>query len=637
MLCLDLETQAASDLEAILGAAAAADVGQYDLLVVDHADSANDGTLATLATAAATSGWQLVVASRRDVRHVFADSARIVDESDLWLDDQSIGELVEALAGQLPTDGRAAVVARLGGWPAGAELVGRSLAADHDPRAASRSFRGRAPLIADYFDAEVLGGIDPHDYEFLLDISVLPNLEVECAAAVSETFDRGLDRLDRLARDHVMLCHAGDGRVVWQPLARETLLERLERNDPARARAAREAALRWFDSHGRRDEAVAVALLLSHHQYVLDTACDVGLQLAAEGDGDTVMRWLDQLPASAIADRPEVALVAVASLWLLRAEAASDEIEDWLLFAEKSCDDRPVPASVSMSSRLQAARAAFLDVALAQRARLAAEAFAIEGPRRTLWAALAGAAAAQASYFLDDHAAARDWANECLLICGSLEAVDMGLAIQLLACEAFGVVAMVELGRRDFARAASQAVAAQMLGHQRTDGGLAINLSTIASAVLEIEHGDADSGVAQLRRVRDEALISRLRTLASVELASAELDRQNIEAADRHLADVDTGLGHEAGDRLIHRRATSIVQRLQETRREYGAGESPALTDRERDVLRLLDSDLTRREIGDQLYLAHNTVKTHVQRLFQKLDVTSRPAAIAAARERGWL
>ena len=57
------------------------------------------------------------------------------------------------------------------------------------------------------------------------------------------------------------------------------------------------------------------------------------------------------------------------------------------------------------------------------------------------------------------------------------------------------------------------------------------------------------------------------------------------------------------------------------------------LTDRERDVLRLLKSDLSLREIATELYLSHNTVKGYTKSLYRKLGVTSRAAAIETAAE----
>jgi LuxR family maltose regulon positive regulatory protein len=61
------------------------------------------------------------------------------------------------------------------------------------------------------------------------------------------------------------------------------------------------------------------------------------------------------------------------------------------------------------------------------------------------------------------------------------------------------------------------------------------------------------------------------------------------------------------------------------------------LSDRELAVLRLLPTDLTQREIGEQLYVSFNTVKTHTKSIFRKLDVSTRSDAIVRARGLGLL
>jgi LuxR family maltose regulon positive regulatory protein len=61
------------------------------------------------------------------------------------------------------------------------------------------------------------------------------------------------------------------------------------------------------------------------------------------------------------------------------------------------------------------------------------------------------------------------------------------------------------------------------------------------------------------------------------------------------------------------------------------------LTDAELRVLRLLPTDLTKREIGDQLYLSVHTIKTHIKHLYDKLDVHTRREAVDRARELGLL
>lgn len=65
-----------------------------------------------------------------------------------------------------------------------------------------------------------------------------------------------------------------------------------------------------------------------------------------------------------------------------------------------------------------------------------------------------------------------------------------------------------------------------------------------------------------------------------------------------------------------------------------GRGRLPdPLSEREVEVLRLLDSALTGPEIAGQLYVSLNTFRTHTKRIFTKLDVTSRAAAVHRGRE----
>ena len=69
------------------------------------------------------------------------------------------------------------------------------------------------------------------------------------------------------------------------------------------------------------------------------------------------------------------------------------------------------------------------------------------------------------------------------------------------------------------------------------------------------------------------------------------------------------------------------------------AGADPAaalaepLSDRERDVLRLLPTLLRTPDIAGELFVSVNTVKTHVKSIYRKLDVSSRRDAVARGRE----
>ena len=59
------------------------------------------------------------------------------------------------------------------------------------------------------------------------------------------------------------------------------------------------------------------------------------------------------------------------------------------------------------------------------------------------------------------------------------------------------------------------------------------------------------------------------------------------------------------------------------------------LSDRELSIARLLRGDLTQREIGEELYIAPSTVKTHVKSIYRKLGVSKRAHAVTRAAELG--
>ncbi|WP_313362892.1 LuxR C-terminal-related transcriptional regulator, partial [Microbacterium sp.] len=61
------------------------------------------------------------------------------------------------------------------------------------------------------------------------------------------------------------------------------------------------------------------------------------------------------------------------------------------------------------------------------------------------------------------------------------------------------------------------------------------------------------------------------------------------------------------------------------------------LTGRELDVLRLLDTGASNREIAKALFVTEATVKTHLVHVFEKLGADSRAKAVAIARESGLL
>ncbi|MCZ4536877.1 MULTISPECIES: MadR family response regulator transcription factor [unclassified Gordonia (in: high G+C Gram-positive bacteria)] len=62
---------------------------------------------------------------------------------------------------------------------------------------------------------------------------------------------------------------------------------------------------------------------------------------------------------------------------------------------------------------------------------------------------------------------------------------------------------------------------------------------------------------------------------------------------------------------------------------------SEALSDREREVLRLLADGLSNKRIGETLYISESTVKFHIRNIIRKLGVSKRTDAVYIASKRG--
>ncbi|MER7283625.1 response regulator transcription factor [Dactylosporangium sp. NPDC000244] len=97
--------------------------------------------------------------------------------------------------------------------------------------------------------------------------------------------------------------------------------------------------------------------------------------------------------------------------------------------------------------------------------------------------------------------------------------------------------------------------------------------------------------------------------------------REELTAAVRTAARGGTALAAPAADRLVRARR----------------GDVPQLTNRELDVLRCLARGLSNPETGRELFVSEATVKSHVMRIFDKLGVKDRTAAVTAAIARGLL
>jgi LuxR family maltose regulon positive regulatory protein len=205
------------------------------------------------------------------------------------------------------------------------------------------------------------------------------------------------------------------------------------------------------------------------------------------------------------------------------------------------------------------------------------------------------------------------------------------------AIYALGYLAAIAAERGDYARASKWVDQALSLAAQQelSEHWVTVMVHYAAGACARAR-GDRDEARTAIERGLDLARRGGLRldtgygllALAEVALLAGERQEANelhARAARQISSCADPGI---------------LAQRLGRTSRTTPPreglptdGSADDLSPRELAVLRLMSSELTLREIGDQLYVSFNTVKTHARNVYAKLRVSSRADAVARARE----
>jgi two-component system nitrate/nitrite response regulator NarL len=88
------------------------------------------------------------------------------------------------------------------------------------------------------------------------------------------------------------------------------------------------------------------------------------------------------------------------------------------------------------------------------------------------------------------------------------------------------------------------------------------------------------------------------------------------------------------GTALAPEAQAGLAAQVQERER---SADAPQLTPREREVLHLIAEGLSAPDIGRRIHLSPTTVKSHLHKLYEKLGVSDRAAAVAEAMRRGLL
>jgi DNA-binding NarL/FixJ family response regulator len=157
-------------------------------------------------------------------------------------------------------------------------------------------------------------------------------------------------------------------------------------------------------------------------------------------------------------------------------------------------------------------------------------------------------------------------------------------------------------------------------------------MSGYASGSVLLAAGQPAAALAELRRSyvawRDlEVAYEAARARVQIGVACRAL-------GDEDAAELELGSARATFERL---EAATDLARVAELMDLSGARGRSELTDRECEVLRLVASGMTNREVAATLHLSPHTVSRHLQNVFTKLGVTTRAAATAHAYEHGIL
>jgi two-component system, NarL family, nitrate/nitrite response regulator NarL len=158
-------------------------------------------------------------------------------------------------------------------------------------------------------------------------------------------------------------------------------------------------------------------------------------------------------------------------------------------------------------------------------------------------------------------------------------------------------------------------------------------------AVVDYQMPDID-GVAVVHALRRDGIATRV-LLVSAITEGAVVFKALQEGAAGYLSKdarrsevIDAVIKVSRGDTVV---PPELAGALVDQIRLRADSPAPALTDREMEVLRGFATGLSIPQLAAELYLAPSTVKTHTQRLYEKLGVSDRAAAVAAAMRLGLL
>jgi LuxR family maltose regulon positive regulatory protein len=517
------------------------------------------------------------------------------------------------------------------GWPAGLYLAYLSLRDEADRERAVAGFGGSTRHVSDYFKEVALDALASPVRDFLVETSILERMSGPvCDATTGRSGSAEL--LVDLERGNLFLTALDDHREWYRyhHLFAELLRAELRRRPIERRRELHRNAFAWLAAAGRVGEAIRHAVEAGETETAARLVAENYLSTIEWGGYATVAGWLDAFPRRVVTGD---ARLSVVEAWAASFQRRRDAADVALQNALDAGYDGPLPdGASSIEATAALLRAGFPWGNVGEMLTAARRAFELEGHRESMWRvtvhvqlgwALALAGRSDEARPLLERGAVlaprtEQWLNavgaDCLLAYVDLEAGDVRSAER-------------------WALRAMEVLESQGLTDTATGGWAAATLGAVLAHGPDQDEGERllMLGIDRMRAVSEPVLLIQVLLALTEVLASrgaADEARQALdEAKDLIDACADPGVSVDRWEEVSRRLAGSVRSTV----------DGMELTKREMEILRMLPTRLSQREIGRRLFVSYNTVHSHMRSIYRKLGVSSRVDAVARARDEGLL
>ena len=587
---------------------------------------------------------QVVIITRADPPLPLA-RMRVVGEMmeirarELRFDFAQAAELIRAVVAVELTDRDVAdLVERTEGWPAGLYLAALSMRGDSSPGAFVRQFSGQHRFIVDFLVEDVLSQQPIQIREFLTRTSILSRFCAPlCDAVTGAASDSGdaAALIDTLERENLFVVPLDENRqwFRYHHLFAQVLRGQLASTEPDLMPVLHARASAWHRTSGSTNEAITHALAAGDVDGATDLIARHYGGYINSGQVATVRRWLGLLGDDRIAAHP---LAAHCAAWTAALSGDQRVVRLYLPLIEAAGDAGPLPDGMrSFASSAAILQAMFGFNGLGPMREAGLRAVALETDPESRWYSAAQTGLCGALYWADEFGSASAYAQEARL---------NPAAPAMLRLAATTVMTMLAVEAGQLTQAEELALEARELA---TDPSLGL-IGTPQRAHADLAIGAVLAAQGHLREAQSEleqALEVRRKWPALSPWPKLEILLR--------LAPVRAGLGDRAGSAALLNEARQLLDshpvgadaqlaRLERLQRRLVGRSRPAvsgepLTERETEVLRMLQGTLSLRDIGRELYLSPNTIKTHARTLYRKLEVSDRQDAVSRGRELGLL